>query len=131
MAGNSIIQRGRTTDLGTIRLHNDVISSIAAIASTEIKGVYKLGGNFAKNIYDLLTTKGSIKGVRVVSQENDVRLAVSIIVEYGVNIPRVADEVQENIKRQVEKMTGLMLHEVNVDVEGVHYGAGHQKEVSG
>jgi uncharacterized alkaline shock family protein YloU len=44
---------------------------------------------------------------------------VSIIVDYGVDIPRIADEVQENVKRSVEKMTGLVLSEVDVIVEGV------------
>ena len=47
-------------------------------------------------------------------------MAVSIIVEYGVDIPRIADEVQENVKRAVEKMAGLVLSEVDVVVEGVH-----------
>ena len=94
---------------------------MAGIAGGEIKGVYKLGGGITKGIYDLLTARGSAKGVRIITQDNEVRLTVSIIVEYGVSVPRVADEVQENIKRQVEKMTGLVLHEVNVDVEGIHY----------
>jgi uncharacterized alkaline shock family protein YloU len=36
-----------------------------------------------------------------------------------VDIPRIADDVQENVKRAVERMTGLVLSEVNVIVEGV------------
>jgi uncharacterized alkaline shock family protein YloU len=119
MAHDSI-QKERITDLGVMRIHNDVIAAIASTAAGEIKGVHKLGGGLTKNIYDLMTRRTMIKGVRVVSGEHGVRLSLSIIVEYGVDIPRVADEVQENIKRQVEKMTGLVLQEVNVDVEGVH-----------
>ena len=52
-------------------------------------------------------------------KESEVKLTVSIIVEYGIDIPRAADEVQENVKRAVEKMTGLVLAEVDVVVEGV------------
>ncbi len=114
------LQRERTTDLGRIRIHNDVLASIASNAASEIKGVYKLGGGFTRNVCNFFTNKCTVKGVRVTSTESDVRLSVSVIVEYGVNIPRVADEVQDNIKRQVQKMTGLVLNEVNVDVEGVH-----------
>ena len=54
-------------------------------------------------------------------KESEVRLTVSIIVEYGVDIPKIADEVQEMVKRAVERMTGLVLSEVDVVVEGVHH----------
>jgi len=40
-------------------------------------------------------------------------------VEYGRNIPEIATGVQQNVKRQVEAMTGLSVVEVNVNVEGV------------
>jgi len=36
-----------------------------------------------------------------------------------VDITRIADEVQENVKMAVEKMTGLVLSGVDVVVEGV------------
>ncbi|MCX5680224.1 MAG: Asp23/Gls24 family envelope stress response protein [Candidatus Omnitrophica bacterium] len=48
------------------------------------------------------------------------KLSASIVVEYGSDIPRIADEVQDNVKRAVEKMTGLVLSAVDVIVEGVH-----------
>ncbi|MFH0764242.1 MAG: Asp23/Gls24 family envelope stress response protein [Candidatus Omnitrophota bacterium] len=61
-------------------------------------------------------------------KESEVKLTVSIIVEYGIDIPRVADEVQENVKRAVEKMTGLVLAEVDVVVEGVRQQSHNDKE---
>jgi len=44
---------------------------------------------------------------------------VYITVEYGLDVTRIADDVQENVKRIVEKMTGLVLSGVDVVVEGV------------
>ena len=120
MARNPV-QKERVTDLGATRIHNDVLASIASIAAGEIKGVYKLGGGAAWRLPNFLNRSCLTKGIKIVSNDTgEVKLAISIIVEYGVNIPRVADEVQENIERQVEKMTGLVFQEVNVDVEGVH-----------
>jgi uncharacterized alkaline shock family protein YloU len=49
-------------------------------------------------------------------------------VEYGIDIPRVADEVQENVKRAVEKMAGLVPSEVDVIVEGVRAQLPGEKE---
>lgn len=120
MARNPI-QKERVTELGATRIHNDVIASIASIAAGEIKGVYKLSGGSVWSFSTFFKKACSVKGVKIISSDSgEVKIAISIVVEYGANIPRVADEVQENIKRQVEKMTGLTLQEVNVDAEGVH-----------
>jgi uncharacterized alkaline shock family protein YloU len=118
MAHNSM-QRDRSTDLGVVRINNDVIIAIASIAATEVKGVNRMGGSLGKTLVDMLTKKSNVKGVRIQSSDADVKLSVSIVVDYGVDIPRIADEVQENVKRAVEKMTGLVLSEVDVIVEGV------------
>ena len=44
---------------------------------------------------------------------------VSIVIQYGVFIPRVAQNVQSQVKRQVEESTGLDVLEVNVHVVGI------------
>jgi len=113
------MQRDRTTDLGVVRINNDVIAAIAYIASMEVKGVSRMGGGIGKTLQDMLVHRPAAKGVKVQASESDVRLTISVIVDYGVDIGRVADEVQENVKRAVEKMTGLMLSQVDVIVEGV------------
>lgn len=112
--------RDRTTDLGVVRINNDVIAAISSIAAMEVKGVHKMGGGLGKTLYDMLSKKGSTKGVKIQTTDSDVKLTVFVIIDYGVDIPRVADEVQENVKHAVEKMTALALSQVDVVVEGVH-----------
>ena len=51
--------------------------------------------------------------------EECVKISVSIIVEYGCNIPDVSWEVQEKIKREVENMTSMNVTAVDVYVEGI------------
>jgi len=112
------VHRDRATDLGVVRINNNAIMAIASIAAMEIKGVYKIGGGIRRSLYDIFKKAGT-KGVRIQMRDSEVKLMVSIIVEYGVNIPRIADEVQENVKQAVEKMAGLALSEVDVVIEGV------------
>ena len=111
--------RYRTTELGAVKINNNAITTIASIAAMEIKGVSKIGGGIGKTLFDFLCKKGTTKGVKIIVTGSDIKLTVYISVDYGVDITRIADEVQENVKMAVEKMTGLALSGVDVVVEGV------------
>lgn len=111
--------RERTTDLGVVKISNDAIAAIAHTAAMEIKGVAKMGGGISRTICDMLTKRSPSRGIRIKVKEGEIRISVFVVVEYGVDIPRIADEVQENVKRAVEKMAGLVLSNVDVVVEGV------------
>ena len=111
--------RYRTTELGAVKINNNAITTIASIAAMEIKGVNKIGGGIGKTLFDFLCKKGTTKGVKIIATASDIKLTVYITVEYGMDITRIADEVQENVKMTVEKMTGLVLSGVDVVIEGV------------
>lgn len=115
-----VVQRDRSTDLGVVRINNEAIMTIAAAAAMEVRGVHSLGGGIGTALREILLRRTHSKGVRIRMREGDVKLSASIVVEYGSDIPRIADEVQDNVKRAVEKMTGLVLSAVDVIVEGVH-----------
>ena len=123
-----ITHRDRTTDLGMVRINNEAIMTIAAVAAMEVGGVYRLGGGIGKTLYETLFKKTCSKGVRIKMKDSEIVIAVSIIVEYGSDIPKIADQVQDSVKRAVERMTGLVLSEVDVIVEGVRANSPSEKE---
>ena len=120
------IHKDRSTDLGTVRISNDAIATIASLAAMEVSGVHKMGGGATRTFCEHLFKRTTAKGIKIDLKDSEARLTISIIAEYGADIPRIADEVQENVKRAVEKMTGLVLSEVDVAVEGVY--AEHKKQ---
>ena len=129
MANDQQAHRDRSTDLGVVRISNDAISTIASVAAMEVKGVCKMGGGMPRAVIDTLLNRFSSRGVKIQIHDGEVKLTVAIVVEYGIDIPRVADEVQENVKRAVEKMAGLIPSEVDVVVEGVRAQTfGNEKE---
>ena len=123
-----ITHRDRTTDLGMVRINNEAIMTIAAVAAMDVRGVSKLGGGIGKTLYETLFRKTSSKGVRIKMKDNEIVITVSVVVEYGSDIPRIADQVQDSVKRAVERMTGLVLSEVDVIVEGVRANSPSEKE---
>jgi len=107
------------TDLGAVKIHKDVIASIASIASLEVEGVKRIGGDLKASLYDLFGKKG-LKGIRVEIDRNDeVRLNIPVIVKYGHNVTEIARNIQENIQQSLEKMTNLTIKEINVNVQKI------------
>ena len=62
------------------------------------------------------------KGVKVVFYENDdglVSITVYPVVYYGKIIPEFAWSIQERVKADVERFTGLVVESVDVHVCGI------------
>lgn len=110
----------QTSEYGTIRIADEVVSVIAGLAATEIEGVAGMSGGVVNGITEMLGKKNLSKGVKVEVGEKEARVDLYIIVEYGVRIPEVAWKVQENVKRSLESMTGLKIVEVNIHVQGIN-----------
>ena len=103
-----------------IKIANDVVAVIAGVAVSEVPGVASMAGGFAGGISEVLSGKKNLsKGIKVDTDEKEVKIDVNIIVEYGSRIPDVAFEIQNRVKKSVENMTGLKVAEVNVHVQGV------------
>lgn len=105
---------------GNVNISDEVISVIASLAASEVKGVFGMAGGIQGGIAELLGKKNLSKGVKLTAVENDVTVDLSIIVEYGVKIPDVAWELQKKVKNEVEAMTGLNVVGVNISVDGVN-----------
>jgi len=106
---------------GKVTFADDVIAIIAGLAATEIPGVAGMSGGIVGGIAEMLGKKNLTKGVKVEVGEKEAAINLYIIVEYGAKIPEVAWNVQENVKKAVETMTGLQVVEVNIHVQGVNF----------
>ncbi|MFB9325332.1 Asp23/Gls24 family envelope stress response protein [Paenibacillus aurantiacus] len=116
------------TDMGTIQIAPEVIEVIAGLATIEVPGVAGMSGGFAGGITELLGRKNLAKGVKVEVGQREAAVDVSIIIEYGNRIPEIASEIQRNVKRSIEMMTGLHVVEVNVHIHDVHFKAAEKPE---
>lgn len=104
-----------------INIAEEVITTIAGIAVSDISGVAEMAGGIAGEITEVLSGKKNLsKGIKAETDGNNVKIDVNIIVNYGVRIPDVAFDIQNKVKQSVETMTGLKVNEVNVHVQGVN-----------
>ncbi|MBU5482942.1 Asp23/Gls24 family envelope stress response protein [Clostridium sp. MSJ-11] len=107
-------------DLGIVRISDEVVGVIAALATTEINGIVGMSAGPVGGITQILAGKKNLsKGVKVTVGENSATIDLHVVVEYGVKIPDTALKVQENVKKAVETMTGLTVSAVNIHVQNV------------
>lgn len=107
-------------DLGIVKISDEVVAVIAGLATTEVKGVVGMSASLVGGITQILAGKKNLsKGVKVSVGENSAAIDLYVVVEYGVRIPDIALEAQENVKKAVESMTGLNVSAVNIHVQNV------------
>ena len=108
-----------TTEGGKIRISEEVISVISAIAAKEVEGLASMGGTILENIGEIIAKKSHGKGVKVEFNEEGLTIDVHITVKFGVKIREVSLAIQEHVKNAVETMAGLNVLTVNVFVDAV------------
>ena len=113
---------------GSVIFATDVIATIAGLAATEVEGVTSMVGTASGGgLVDIFTRKNQnskslTRGVRIeLGENNAVSVNLTIIVDYGSPIPEVAGNIQENVKKAIETMSGLTVTSVNVHVSGVSF----------
>ncbi len=108
------------SEYGEIKIHNEVIIAIVRRAAIEIDGVKKIASGFKKGLRLFLGRRRFSRGVIVEkTKDGDVKITVSLVVLFGVNILDVVNKVQANVKKMLEQMTGIIPVEIDVEVEKV------------
>lgn len=117
---------------GTIKIADEAVATIASMAAAHVAGVAGMSGGMASGISEKLGKKNLSKGVKVDVEDNTVVIALYLFVEFGVKIPQLAHEIQNEVRNTVENMTGLQVKEVNIHVQGISFEtieANEQEEI--
>ena len=109
-----------SVNLGSVKIADDVVASIAAIAACEVDGVKRIDGTASENLFSKVGIRGVTRGAKVEVNGKQVRAAVAIIMDYGYNIPETCQYVQKRVKNSIENMTGLEVVDVNIRIAGIN-----------
>ncbi|RHF62605.1 Asp23/Gls24 family envelope stress response protein [Mediterraneibacter gnavus] len=107
------------SSMGEVKIADEVVAIIAALAATEVEGVASMAGNITNELISRLGMKNLSKGVKVDVLEGVVTVSLALNMKYNYSIMDVSAKVQEKVKNAVENMTGLEVADVNVKVAGV------------
>ncbi len=106
----------------SLRISNDVLTKIAEVAATEIRGVASEGEHLVVSDKNIAQLTGKImpqSPVRAVLKNDAVEVTVSIVVLQGFKADNVAQSVQESVKSAIQNMAGISVSKVNVKIADI------------
>ncbi|WP_018923825.1 Asp23/Gls24 family envelope stress response protein [Salsuginibacillus kocurii] len=113
----------QNNELGRVEISPEVIEVIAGMAASEVEGVAALRGNFASGVAERLGKKNHGKGIKVELGEDGVLIHISVLLYYGVSVPQVAKNIQQNVEQTLQTMTSVQLDSINVHIVGIQFEA--------
>ena len=90
---------------GKVVYNAGIVRGIVALAISDVEGAQPLPGKKS--------------GISLYIEKDGIYADVSVIVNYGYNIPELAYRIQQSIRQNVENMTNYKVAKVDVHVEDV------------
>lgn len=105
---------------GCVTIDDQVIATIAGIAAMECYGIVGMATkNATEGFFELLRKDQLTKGIKVTAEEDRVTIDLYAVLQFGVKISAVAQNIISNVKYSVENLSGVEVDKVNIFVQGV------------
>lgn len=123
---------GLESEHGRTAIDDTVVAKVAGMAAREVPGVHELGAGAARAMGAVTQRVGIAdsrsQGVSVEVGERQAAADLTVVVEYGESIPKVSQQVRENVIRRVQGICGLEVTEVNIAINDLHFPGDDQPD---
>jgi uncharacterized alkaline shock family protein YloU len=110
--------------LGKIEVLPNAIHSMATRATTECYGVVGMAAPRLRNGRAvLLPPEQSSQGVQVRVVNDRIIVEVYVALEYGLRMSEIAHNIMSTVKFSIEKMLGVPVSQVNVNIQGLGHSS--------
>ena len=117
--------------IGDVKIHENVISTLARRATLSIEGVSRLAGSLlVDNIAEIVGSRRMQERSIAVSMDesNRVSLEIKVNITVGYRVPDVASAVQKAVISEIEAATGMTVTKVNVLVQEIEAPEEHDDD---
>ncbi|HXL36825.1 MAG TPA: Asp23/Gls24 family envelope stress response protein [Ktedonobacteraceae bacterium] len=110
----------RTQHRGKIEVLPNAIHTIAVQAIIESYGVVGITAPRLRNGQAVFLPQDRLnQGVQIRVVDNQITVEVYVALEYGLRISEIAHNIMSAVKFSIEKMIGVPVTQVNVNVQGL------------
>jgi uncharacterized alkaline shock family protein YloU len=108
---------------GRTVISETAVAKVAGIAARAVPGVYSLGTGSSRAlgaIRDAVGSSDHAAGVHAEVGETQVAVDITLVATYGTPLHSLANQVRAAVYSAVEKLVGLQVIEVNVEINDVY-----------
>lgn len=109
------MEQNRPVATGNLKISEEVVSTIAKQVIAETEGVYSLAPQ-PVSLKDTVLKAGIQKPVRITLNSDVAVIDIGVILKMGYKVKDIAEKIQNDIKEEVQNMTGITVSAVNVYV---------------
>lgn len=113
----STVTSDTPSELGLIKIHDNVLAALVSRAVLSVEGVSRLAGSaIMDNLAGMVGSHS--RAIEIVKDgEDKLKIVVKVNIFYGTVIPTAAVEIQRQVIEQVESATGVTVASVDVVVQ--------------
>jgi uncharacterized alkaline shock family protein YloU len=103
---------------GVVKVHESVIASIIRKAACSVDGVVRLAGNaLVDNIAEFVGSRKVMdRAISIEMGDNSVAVEVQVVLEYGCNVPEIAENIQNTVTEEITRITGMQVTRIDIVV---------------
>ena len=109
-----------TNAYGRISITEEVIAEVAGYSALECYGIVdSVSKSFSDNVSELFKKRRFSRGVKVMRNGGRIGLDLNVVMKYSVSIEAVAEALKKSVKYDVERFSGMIVNDINVNVAGI------------
>ena len=109
-------------ELGEIKIHEDVIANLVAMATLKVPGVSRLAGSTVVDAIASIVGSRRMQARAItigIAGDNRVTVDLKLNILVGFRLPDVVQQVQRSVIDNIEEVTGMTVTRVNVAVQDI------------
>ncbi len=112
------MQHQAPNNAGSLKVSQDVVATIVKQVIAETEGVQALTA-LPIPAKEFLLKSGIRRPIRITMREEVATVDVSVSLKAGFQVKPVAETIQNNVKAEIQQMTGITVAAVNVYISDV------------
>lgn len=105
--------------LGKTTIAPEVLHTIARLTTLGVDGVSRMAT--LPNTFNRMNTKNDSEGVKIETKDNTVFVDLFVILKSEENVRVVSKNIQQRVKRAINKMIGMDIAFVNIHIVDIDF----------
>ena len=121
-------------ELGEIKIHEDVIANLVAMATLKVPGVSRLAGSTVVDAIASIVGSRRMQARAItigIAGDNRVTVDLKLNILVGFRLPDVVQQVQRAVIDNIESVTGMTVTRVNVAVQDIDEQPAEEEDEDG